>query len=216
MPSPAHTHTHVGTVCSHFTLMFPSPVLFSTVIGKPVKAFWETCPCSQGKASRQKILKCITFSIFSILFFVFFGMWCAVQSWVGASHAPEWRGQSSSHIALRCLPTSVPDGYLVGSLEFNADECWLTSWEINVTHQAECSCSAGWRHLDLLLFLWRSGWWLDSCVFVCVCGRIAGMITVYEGVCACKVKGLRHVSVIFSHKAWPDVQTFPIGSKSLP
>lgn len=66
----ASIHTGACSVCFHYTLVFPSPVLFSTVIGKPVKAFWETWPPSQGKASRQKILKCISFTIFYLFFFV--------------------------------------------------------------------------------------------------------------------------------------------------
>lgn len=54
-------------------------------------------------------------------FFVLF--FCDGSSqWGGGMPPPGRRGQSSSRIALRCLPTSVPDGHLVGMLKFNADE----------------------------------------------------------------------------------------------
>lgn len=61
----------------------------------------------------------------------------------------EGRGGGSHLLTmpLWCLPTSVPDGDLVGMLKFNADESWLTSWEINVTHRPECWWRAGWRYL---------------------------------------------------------------------
>lgn len=120
--------THPDFVSFHYTLLFPSPVLFSDVIGKAVKAFWETWPCSQRKASRQKTLKCISFTFFVFLQRQF------IAGWGSATHG-SGGGHSSSHIALRSLPTSAPDGHLIGKLKFNADESWLTSWEINVTHQ---------------------------------------------------------------------------------
>lgn len=63
----------------------------------------------------------------------------AVQRWVGATRLLT--------LTLRCLPTSVPDGHLASMLKFNVDESRLTSWEINVTHQPECSCCSGWRNL---------------------------------------------------------------------
>lgn len=53
----------------------------------------------------------------------------------GSSHSSGERGWEGSHLLalpLRYLPTSVPDGHLLGMLKFNADERWLTSWGINV------------------------------------------------------------------------------------
>lgn len=55
-------------------------------------------------------------------FHLFFFLAIAVQSGVGICRAPQWRGQSSSHIALRCLPMSVSDSHLVGMLKFNTDQ----------------------------------------------------------------------------------------------
>lgn len=69
-------------------------------------------------------------------------------SYSGGSEVKD--GGGCSHLLtmpLWCLPTSVPDGDLVGMLKFNADESWLTSWEINVTHRPECWWRAGWRYL---------------------------------------------------------------------
>lgn len=50
--------------------------------------------------------------------FVFF-QWQFRAGWSDATHE---RGHSSSHIALRSLPTSAPDGHLIGELKFNTDE----------------------------------------------------------------------------------------------
>lgn len=126
----------------------------------------------RGKASRQKVLKCISFNLFFFIYPLFLRQQLSVEwgSRAGAlTTLRSVRGHPSSHITLWSLPTSVPDVLLVGTLKFNADESWLTSWEINVTHQPECSYSSGWRNLDLLLFLRGYGLLVDSCLLVCVC-----------------------------------------------
>lgn len=149
-------------MCFHYTLLFPSPVFFSTVIGKPVKAFWETWPRSEGKASRQEILKCISFTFFFSLFFFFF--FCNGSSdWVGVKPQPQRVAGAvlfSHLLPLRRHPTSVPDAHLAGMLKFNVDESWLTSWEINVTYQPESSCSSGWNLIFHSSFFAGGGVWI--------------------------------------------------------
>lgn len=112
----------------------PHPILFYTVIGKPANTYWEAWPCRSQEGIRKWVGVFFPFHLFG----------SGTTPQIGAKGDTT----SSSHSALRSLPTSVPNCRLVGTLKFNADESGLTSWEINVT-RTECYCGAAGRNLDL-------------------------------------------------------------------
>lgn len=106
------------------------------------------------EGTRAQLLKCITDPPLSS----FFPAWFLLE--VGG-----WEGSHLLTLPLWCLPTSVPDGRLVGMLKFNADESWLTSWEINV--------SAGGAQGGEM-WSYPSGSWTVGWQLMCLCAENNG------------------------------------------